>query len=356
MLKSAGSGYADIKRQLVREIRGGRWGVDDVIPSENVLRERFNCSRATVVRSLNELVLAGYLYRKRGKGTYVADFKATEYAATLPLFVEAATYRLSGNARQTLMRIMYGIESALGPTHPGFTVRQVPAQLDDVTLRSIDELKCEVALVVEPSSIPGLVERLTKNGCSVWAINEPRKECNCVFVDQEESGYVATRHLIKKGRRRIALLNGPVDVYWGFAAKLAGYRRALAEAGLPQDARLVREGARPIDSEAGREMMRALIAEGVEFDGVVAASDSKGIGAMAQASEMGRRVPEDVAFISIDNTIADQADPPLSAVELPFADMGRQAVTRALESVNARDKSVSIVQQIRLQPFVVERG
>src|SRR5437867_9940632 len=91
MLKSAGSGYADIKRQLISEIRAGRWGVDDVIPSENVLRERFNCSRATVVRSLNELVLEGYLYRKRGKGTYVADFKANEYAATLPLFVEAAT-------------------------------------------------------------------------------------------------------------------------------------------------------------------------------------------------------------------------------------------------------------------------
>jgi LacI family transcriptional regulator len=189
----------------------------------------------------------------------------------------------------------------------------------------------------------------------VWAINEPRKECNCVFVDQEESGYLATRHLIGKGARRIALLNGPLEAYWGFAAKLAGYQRALAEANLPHDARLIREGARPIDSEAGREMMRALIAEGVAFDGVVAASDSKGIGAMAQASEMGRRVPQDVGFISIDNTIADQADPPLPAVELPFADMGRQAVIRALEGAG-RAQSVSIIQQIRLQPFVVERG
>src|SRR5439155_6762509 len=115
-----------------------------------------------------------------------------------------------------------------------------------------------------------------------------------------------------------------------------------------------REASRPIDSEAGREMMRAMISDGVDFDGVVAASDSKAIGAMAQAMEMGRRVPDDVAFISIDNTIADQADPPLSAVELPFAVIGRQAVTRALESPG-RDQSVSIIQQIRLQPFVVER-
>ena len=361
MLKSAGSGYADIKRQLVSEIRGGRWGVHDIIPSENVLRERFNCSRATVVRSLNELVLEGYLYRKRGKGTYVADFKAREYAATLPLFVEAATYRQSGNARQTLMRIMYGVESALGPNHPGFTVRQVPSQLDEASLRAIDELKPEVALVVEPSFMPGLVERLKKNGCNVWAINEPRKECNCVFVDQEESGYVATRHLIGKGRRRIALLNGPVEAYWGFAAKVTGYQRALAEAGLPYDPSLVRQAFSPIDSESGREMMRGLLSDQIAFDGVVAASDSKGIGAMAQAIESGRRVPDEVAFISIDNTIADQADPPLPAVELPFADMGRQAVIRALEGAGSaggagRAQSVSIVQQIRLQPFVVERG
>jgi len=307
------------------------------------------------VRSLNELVLEGYLYRKRGKGTYVADFKANEFAATLPLFVEAGTYRQSGSARQTLMRIMYGVESALGPNHPGFTVRQVPMQLDEASLRAIDELKPEVALVVEPSFIPGLVERLKKGGCDVWAINEPRKECNCVFVDQEEAGYLAARHLISKGRRRIALLNGPIDVYWGFAAKLTGYQRALTEAGLSPDPALVRQAFSPIDSEAGREMMRGLIGDGVSFDGVVAASDSKAIGAMAQAAEMGRRVPEDVAFISIDNTIADQADPPLPSVELPFADMGRQAVTRALEGAG-RAKSVSIIQQIRLQPFVVERG
>jgi DNA-binding LacI/PurR family transcriptional regulator len=168
---------------------------------------------------------------------------------------------------------------------------------------------------------------------------------------------MATKHLLDEGRRRIALLNGPHDAYWGFAAKYRGYRRALEEAGVEFDPRLALEGYHLIDSEAGRGMLRSLLEEGIEVDGVVGVSDAKAIGAMALAQEMGRRIPEDLAFISIDNVIADQADPPLTSVTMPFEEVGRQSAIRAKESLEHASSADGIVsvQQIRLQPSIQPR-
>ncbi len=77
-------------------------------------------------------------------------------------------------------------------------------------------------------------------------------------------------------------------------------------------------------------------------------------------------MPGDLAFVSIDDMIADQADPPLSAVALPFEEMGRQVGRRLLEAERqveadrrvgpaARGAGPVPLQQICLQPYLVRR-
>ena len=361
--------YARIKRKLVAEIETGRWGVGNAIPSETQLSVEHQVSRATVVRSLQELALEGYLFRQKGRGTFVADFRRrreARQAVPIPLFIYEGTYRMSGSGRQVLLRILSGIEETLGPAHPGVSIRQVPAALDDATRRLIDEARPPVSLVVEPSFNVALVDYLRRAGSVTWVINEPVDDSNCLYVNQERAGYLATAHLLSQGCRRVALLNGPVDAYWGFAARYRGYAAALAKAGVPMDPALHRQGQHSIDSEAGRAMLRAVLDQGVAVDGVVGVSDSKAMGAMALAQERGIAVPGELAFVSIDNTIADQAEPPLSAVALPFEEMGRQVALRALEAerqVQAarlagpapRDQEPTPVQQVCLQPFLIRR-
>ena len=59
---------------------------------------------------------------------------------------------MSGSGRQVLLRILSSIESALGPSHAGVQIRQVPgAHLDELTRRYIDEKHPSVALILEPS-------------------------------------------------------------------------------------------------------------------------------------------------------------------------------------------------------------
>jgi len=351
--------YAQIKRRLIDEIRSGQWAVGGTFPSEAELVARYRVSRSTLVRSLQELVREGYLYRRQGQGTFVADFRhRQEQLSRLPLFVHSNTNTSSIRANQLMLKILAGMESALGAGLPGVIIRQVPhGPLDETTRQLINSLKPRVALVVEPSFSPELMYALRALDCTIWSLNEPIDDANSVYIDQERAGYMATKFLLDQGRRKIALLNGPRQEYWGFAAKHRGFQRALEEAGIELDVRRVREGKHAIDSEAGRTMLRSLLEERVEVDGVVGVSDLKAMGAVALAQELGQKVPEDILVIGIDNTFAADADPPLPSVSMPFEEVGRQAATRARESLDKAESSDAVValQQIRLQPTLEPR-
>src|SRR5687767_8311760 len=127
--------YAQVKRRLVEEIRSGQWAVGGPFPSEAELVARYKVSRSTLVRSLQELVRDGYLYRRQGQGTFVADFRHRQGSTRpLPLFFHGTAPLTAGRASYVLLKILAGIESALGPGLPGVLIRQVPqGPLDEET-------------------------------------------------------------------------------------------------------------------------------------------------------------------------------------------------------------------------------
>lgn len=67
--------YYQLKNILLDKIRKGEWQVGELIPSENQLQTDYDVSRTTVRQTLSELVTEGYLIRKRGLGTFIAEPK-----------------------------------------------------------------------------------------------------------------------------------------------------------------------------------------------------------------------------------------------------------------------------------------
>jgi GntR family transcriptional regulator len=65
--------YQQIQNRLIDRISGGEFPPGTQIPSEIELSEQLNVSRMTARKALDVLVSKGILYRRRGKGTYVAD-------------------------------------------------------------------------------------------------------------------------------------------------------------------------------------------------------------------------------------------------------------------------------------------
>ncbi len=354
--------YERVKRQLIREIESGTRLSGEAFPSERQLLQQFGVSRPTLVRSLQELVREGYLVRKQGKGTFVAPrghSGSGEHAVSdgVVVFLSRHVAGMPRDGREVQLRIIRGVQDALGDGYDSSSVRQVAmGEVDGDTRRYVEGRRGGAALIIEPSFCLDLPKFLAQRGWSVWSVNEPLEGLSCVRIDQEQAGYLATRYLLDQGCRRIALLNGPAASYWGFGARRRGYDRALATAGVEADEHLILEDSHPVDSEAGRTMMRSLLDKRIEFDGVVGASDSKAIGAMGCAAESGLKIPEDVAFVSIDNTLACQAAFPLPAVAMPFEEMGFQAAlqARVLSMRHGADYGRSPTEVI-LRPTIVER-
>lgn len=63
--------YYQIKEDLLKEIENGKWAVGEMIPSEIQLAHKYNVSRNTAQRAINELVHDGILKRRQGIGTFV---------------------------------------------------------------------------------------------------------------------------------------------------------------------------------------------------------------------------------------------------------------------------------------------
>ena len=353
--------YQQVKRSLIAEIELGRWRTGGAIPSESQLLQRFNVSRPTLVRSLQDLVREGYLFRRQGKGTFVADRAAGNSDAvasptrSIPVFAARHLVQPAGAPGEVLLRLLRGVQAVLGPAHVDLSLRYAAdGVIDEETDVFIDKTEPGVALMIEPSFSPKLRVELQRHGWTVWSVNEPWADGNAVYIDQERAGYLATRYLVeKRGCRHVALLNGPVDQYWGFGARLRGYLAALREAGVEPNPALLREGWQVIDTEAGRAMMRELMDEGVTLDSVVGASDGKALGALAAAQERGRTVPDDLVIVGIDDILAARATPPLPSVALPFEDVGRRAAEEALRGTRARD--LTSPAEILLKPLLIER-
>jgi DNA-binding LacI/PurR family transcriptional regulator len=154
-----------------------------------------------------------------------------------------------------------------------------------------------------------------------------------VDVDNEAGALLAVRHLVAAGRRRIATVTGPLDMAAGLG-RLAGYRQALAEAGLQVDESLVVHG--DFGEASGATAAAVLSDRHADLDAVFAASDPMAIGALRALAARGVQVPSDVAVVGFDDSpSAMHTSPLLTTVHQPVEEMGREMV-RVLTARMAR--------------------
>ncbi|MGA5037004.1 LacI family DNA-binding transcriptional regulator [Streptomyces capoamus] len=153
------------------------------------------------------------------------------------------------------------------------------------------------------------------------------------YVDADNAGgaRTAVAHLLERGRKTIATITGPLDMY-AAQSRLRGYQDALALAGLGGTRSLVAEG--DFTEESGRRAMAELLERHPEIDGVLAASDTTAVGALHALRAAGRRVPEDVAVIGFDDfPLAQSTKPRLTTVRQPLEEIGRAMVRLLIEEM-----------------------
>ena len=172
---------------------------------------------------------------------------------------------------------------------------------------------------------------------------------HCFSLNNELGGYLATQSLLKRKHRRIAYISGPLD--WVDAKqRFAGHKRALAEAGVKFDERLLHEG--DYHETGGQDALNTLYAKDIPFTAVVCANDEMAAGAMAAAHERGLELPRELSIVGFDDApISRYVYPKLTTIHYPIADMGTMAARWVLKHVYEQSQDV---QQV-FEPKLIER-
>jgi DNA-binding LacI/PurR family transcriptional regulator len=160
-----------------------------------------------------------------------------------------------------------------------------------------------------------------------------------IAIDNVAAAREAVSHLINIGRRRIAVI-GAHGTICGEAARLrlAGYRDALVEGGIPYVRRLV------VPTPPGRRAhgllaARQLLAQKQPPDAIFALNDHLAIGALRALHEAGARVPDDVAVVGFDDIEEGRfSTPTLTTVSPDKEAIARSAVTHLVARVRGAER------------------
>jgi LacI family transcriptional regulator len=177
-------------------------------------------------------------------------------------------------------------------------------------------------------------------------------DARCLLPDDEGGAVLATEHLARLGRKRIAHVTGP-ERFEAVRLRRDGYRKALAVAGLREHDGFYLPG---VWSEGwGREAVAHLFrAKGNAPDAIFCGNDQIARGVSDGLRERGIRVPDAVAVVGFDNwdVMVDASRPPLTSVDLNLKHLGRQAGLQLLDMIAG--KHLSGVQRLACSLVVRE--
>lgn len=242
-----------------------------------------------------------------------------------------------------LSRLMVG--AALGAAQQGYHVilySPVDNQLEQLTrvcrAREVDGILLLWGTLTQENTT-----LLNQANMPYVVVNRREAEYNAPFVvgDNFQGALELTRHFISQGHQRIGYTSW--DEEWTTNQdRLAGYRQALEESGIPFDPALIV----PITRET--ENRYAAVNQLLDLPdpptAVFAFHDYVAIQAIRAATDRGLRIPEDIAIAGFDNMYSSLiSTPPITTVSQPVQEIGRTAVEMVMEQINNPDQAPSQV-------------
>jgi DNA-binding LacI/PurR family transcriptional regulator len=145
-----------------------------------------------------------------------------------------------------------------------------------------------------------------------------------VEIEELNASYAATQHLLSLGHKHIAYFTGPPTAPWAHE-RFEGYRRALREAGIELDDKLVFQSGSTI--EDGTNAALQMLNETCQATAVQAVSDLVAIGCANALLSQGLKIPDDISVIGFGNILtAEHFRVPLTTIRQPKHRLGAAAV------------------------------
>jgi len=207
-----------------------------------------------------------------------------------------------------------------------------PAQRDHVLATMVARHRADGVIVVSLPLRPAQLAAFRQAALPLAAVDVAARGVPHTIIDDVAGGRLATDHLLGLGHLRIGFIGDraqrAVSTALGFTAsarRLAGYRQALAAAGVPADDDLIRLG--PHGPASAQALATELLTLRDPPSAIFAASDTQAMGVLAAADQAGALVPHELSVIGFDD-IQSAALLGLSTVRQPLEDSGAQSAER----------------------------
>ncbi|WP_176012876.1 substrate-binding domain-containing protein [Victivallis sp. Marseille-Q1083] len=335
--------YLQLKSLLEEKIVSGQFKAHQALPSERELCRNYHVSQITVRQALKELENLGLVLRVPGKGTFAAEHLRLEHDKARQMIGLITGTSDSDLENSYWMQLVGGIKIVLHHQQTGFMLF-----LESET--SFRELAAQGALqgliVSNPSLNFAIFQELEEHHVPVVVIGRPESR-NRYSVDSDNVavGYLLTRHLLDSGYRKIGFL-GFDPGFPVVADRVAGYKSALHEAGIP--AKRAWQVFADYSPALGREQAEELYSAGV--DAVVCVDDLIAMNVLKRLGELGVAVPQEIGVAGCNNSIlARFAHPALTSMELFPEQLGVLAAQKLLALMQQQPTERRTVVDVQLQ-------
>src|SRR5688572_26194426 len=322
--------YQRVKRDLVRAISRGEYVPDQPFITQREVCDRFDVSTATAVRALNELVTEGYLIRRRGKGTFVAQRRPDPVR---PASAERTVAYIGHPQGPHPAAVISGVETAcasLGYAMLIFDPKGTAAGQDRALQRALTLGVSGVVLYPTQDAVdsPALAE-LRHHGIPVVMVDRymPDVATDAVLADDFAAGYDLTSYLIDHGHRHIATLWNETKAT-SERDRFSGHLRALREHGLqilPELTPLTSYQELPEDQR--QRILAGLLGRPESPTALLCANGYVLAAAAHDLSVLGHDVPGGIELACMDNAGPFDLLPlAMVAAVLPSQEMGSRAM------------------------------
>jgi len=333
--------YYQLKEILKEKIIAGEWKPGEKIPAEKEILKQCECSLITVNKAVSKLVEEGYVFRERGRGTYVSpkSFWGNEKESIILKLIGMVVPDVTKDFGRTIVR---GVEDYLHLRGYSLIIGNHDQNLEKAQSYISLLLKKHIdGIIISPvlgenyeEKNARILKKITNLDIPFVLIDKYLRNMDCSYVasDNIESSFKLTESLIKSGHKKIAVLTG-LDCS-SFEDRLTGYKNALKKYNIPFNPDIVLEyDARRIDV-GDIERIVNFLSVNRAFSAIYTFNSTLARGVIRALEKLGKKVPGDLTLVSYDNHILPHYDETtFTRINQPEYKMGEKAAELLLQMI-----------------------
>lgn len=336
--------YQLVKDYITDYIQKGALKFNDKIYSELELMKLFGVSRHTVRKAIDDLVNEGRLYKRQGKGTFVANPNA-KHERQGKLIGVVATYINDYIFPEIITGIDHvlsenGYSILLGNTNN--KIEKERLVLKNLLEQPLDGLILEPTKSVFPNHNKDLLQKLVDRGVPILYIHASYSNVLSSYIieDDVKAGYMATEHLIALGHKKIGGIFKSDDLqghgrYEGMIDCLRHYDLSVDEESI------VWFGTEDQKTFLSDAYCKAVINRFENCTSIICYNDQIALQLIEALKQSGINVPEHYSIVGFDNSnLAQNTEIKLTTIAHPKAALGERAAKALLEIIKDKDKLV----------------